>query len=279
MFDAGLPFDEASLQRAQGSVRLSATCGPTGSRLGRLYQQGAAKARFPKSYNPTLEAVLINTSGGVTGGDRLDFTLHAEAGAHLVATSQAAEKIYRSLGRDGVVDVTLGLDVGAQLDWLPQETILFEGARLRRTLMVDMTPDARLLALEPVVFGRQAMGEDIKNTFLSDQWRVRRGGQLVFADALRIDEREGAVLRRRASLNGARALASLLYVAPDAEARLDEVRGLLAGLGDDVEAGASAWDDLMTVRFLAADGAALRRALVAFLLPFRDAPLPRVWSL
>lgn len=261
---------------------MEVACRNGSSGLSRLYQEGAGKARFPRrgaaARSEPVEAVLLNTAGGITGGDLLSYRLAAGPDARLLATTQAAEKIYRSLGDEGVLEAGLELGAGAQLAWLPQETILFDGARLRRSLDVDMAEDASLLALESLVFGRRAMGETVRTAFVSDQWRIRRGGRLVYADAFRLQERGGRTLARRGVLDGATAAASLVYVAPDAEARLEEARALLPPWPE-VEAGASAWDGLLALRVVAREGAALRRALVGFLEGFRAAPLPRVWRL
>nr|WP_246484676.1 urease accessory protein UreD [Marivibrio halodurans] len=294
MLDDGSRSETLRLQRAVGAVRVSAKPGHRRGTtvLDGLYQQGAGKARFPRTHSPWLEAVLLNTAGGITGGDRLTTGVSVADGAHLVATTQTAERVYRSLGEDGCLDATVSVAGGGVCEWLPQETILFDGARLKRTLNVEMADDSRLTLLEPVVLGRQAMGEVVRRARLVDQWRIRRGGRLVFADALRFEE-TGTLARRRGVLDGARAFASLLHVAPEAEARLEEARAILAGLpgladprgdvgagaGVGVEAGASAWDGMLSLRFVAADGACLRRALMAFLERFRAVALPRVWMM
>lgn len=267
--------DFVGLQRARGRAEVAVSRRGGQVRLDRLFQQGCCKALLPRRHGGPPEAVLINTSGGATGGDRLDYRLGAGDGATLVATTQAAERIYRSTGGAAEIGVGLDLGAGAVLDWLPQETILFDGARLDRRLVVEMAEDARLTALETVVLGRAAMGETLTGGALSDQWRIRRAGRLVHAEALRITP---GALAGTATLGGARALATLVHVAPEAEARRDAARALLADLAG-VEAAASARDGVLVLRFLAADNAPLRAALIRFLMAFRAGPLPRVWSL
>lgn len=226
--------------------------------------------------------MLVNTAGGVTGGDRLDWRLEAGPGAALVATSQAAERVYRSAGGEAEVTVTLVLGAGASLDWLPQETILFDGARLGRRLEADMAEDARLLLLETVVLGRAAMGETVRTGALRDQWRIRRGGRLVHAEALRLGGGPADAIARAqsgiATLGGARAFATLVEIGPDPVPRLDAARRLLAGLSG-VVAAASLREGALILRFLAEDNAPLRAGLIRFLMGFRAEPLPRVWSL
>ncbi|MGQ0485215.1 MAG: urease accessory protein UreD [Hyphomicrobiales bacterium] len=236
--------------------------------LSRLREAGAAKVRFPEG---TQEAVLINTGGGLAGGDEFSFDIAAGAGARLTVTTQAAERVYRTLGPPAVITTTLEAGPGAFLAWLPQETILFDGASLSRNLAAGIAADAALLAVEAVIFGRKEMGEVIRSVALRDRWRIRRGGRLVFADDIAI---EGALPRSAATLGGAGAMATLLYVAADAEARLDRLRGAIAG------GGASAWDGKLVARMLAADGFALRKALIPVLGALAgEAALPKVWSL
>lgn len=253
-------------QRSVGAAEIAYRDG----RLARLYQQGCAKLMLPRSA-AGREAVLVNTAGGVTGGDRLRFAATLGAGEALTVTTQAAERIYRSAGGDGVVTTKLSLGAGARLDWLPQETILFDGAALTRRLEVEMEEDARLLCLESYVHGRAAMGETVSRLSLRDDWRIRRGGRLVHAEALRMSGPASA----GACMGDARASATLLYLGPDAEERIDAARAALP----DADAGASAWDGRLVARLLAMDGAALKAALTRFLTAFRGAPLPRVWAI
>ncbi|CAN7572903.1 urease accessory protein UreD [Phenylobacterium sp. LjRoot225] len=243
------------------------------SRLHRLYQDGCAKIRLPRDAEALgLEAVLINTAGGLTGDDRLSWSADADAGARLTVTTQACERVYRSNGGPAKVEVRLTLGEAAELHWLPQETLLFDQGALARSLEADLAADARLLAVESVVLGRTAMGEQVLAGRLRDRWRVRREGRLVFADDVRM---EGEVARISAAapvLAGGCAFASLLLVADDAHERLDAVRSALGDSG-----GASAFDGKLFARLVAHDGRALRRALIPALEALRGSALPRVW--
>lgn len=279
MFDAGSRSDAALQPRAEGKAEVVAERRGAATRLARLYQRGSAKCLMPRLAGG-CEAVFLNTAGGITGGDRLEWAAEARPGAALVVTTQAAERVYRARAPEvGRVETRLRLGPGARLDWLPQETILFDGAALERTLTVEMAADATLLALEALILGRTAMGETVAAAHLTDGWRIRRVGRPVYADALRLTGRVAETAARPALLGPHRALASLVYVAPDAEARLGEARALLAAAGAGVEAGVSAWDGLLALRLLAPDGQVLRRALVTFLSGFRAVPLPRFWTI
>lgn len=275
---AHFPATAPRPQRARGSAIVGVALRGGVTRLARLRQQGCAKAFLPRNPGGPLEAVFVNTSGGIAGGDRLDWGVDVGPGATLVATTQAAERVYRSTGATARAAARLAVGADGRLDWLPQETILFEGARLRRRLDAELAADARLTALETVVLGRAAMGETLRAVFFCDHWRIRRDGRLVRAEALRLDEAALAAGGDPAMLAGGRALATLLCVEPGVEARLDAIRAMLAP-SPPVTAATSARDGVLAVRFLAPGHAPLKTALTRFLTAFRGGPPPRVWSI
>ncbi len=261
------------MERAQG--RAAVALGPEG-RLQRLAQQGSAKAFLPRSHASVPEIVFLNTSGGLTGGDRLSYAVDLAPGAAAVATTQTAERAYASAGGSAEAAVTLTLGAGARLDWLPQETILFDRSALSRRLVADLGPGARLLFAEMLVLGRVAMGERLAEIALRDWREIRRDGRPVLVEPLRLT---GATLAAGpACLGPARAAATLALIAPGAEDALAPLRRLLAGLAG-VEAAASAWDGKLVLPALAAEPLALKRALAAVLNALRGAPLPRVWQI
>ena len=268
------------MQRAAGTGRITVAARDGATHLEEFYQQGCAKIRLPSARGaPGREAVLINTAGGLTGGDRLRWSAGLGPGTALSLTTPACEKIYRAASGEARVAVELAAGPGARLAWLPQETILFEQAALDRTLTVSLDPSATALIVEPVIFGREAMGETIETVSFRDRWRVSRGGALLHAEEFRLGSRAGlsagAQLARNAVLGGARALATVLWVAPNAEDRLDAVRGLLGSSG-----GAGAWDGRLLARMVAGNGFDLRRALLPVLhLLGAGAPLPKLWSI
>ena len=267
----------AWLPRTEGSVRLEFARRNGRTHLAVLRQAGAARVRFPKVADGAApEAVLLNTAGGLTGGDRMETALTLGDGAAAAATTAAAEKIYRSREGDTSIDVRLALGPAAGLAWLPQPTILFDGARLDRLTSVELAPDARLLAVECLVFGRQAMGETLHHGSCRDAWRIRRSGRLVFADTFRAGGDIATALGRPATLAGARAAAMLIYVATDAASRLEAVRGILQG--QDCHAGASAWDGMLVVRAMAGDSRSLIRGIAPLVRELSGRPLPRVWQ-
>ncbi len=263
-------------QRAWGAVRIEA--GATGgrTRLREFRQEGSLKALFPRPAGAPLEAVLLNTAGGLTGGDRMAVTAVAGVGARLQLSTQAAERGYRATGdAPARVETRLRVVAGARIDWLPQETILFDGARLERRLTVEVEGDGTALLVEPLLFGRLARGEEVRTGGFLDRWEVRRDGRLVFADRFRIAGDIAGTLDRMPVAGGARAMASVVLAGPGAEALLPKVRALLPPV-----AGASLLEDgLLLVRLLAGDGFGLRAALIPIINALTGTALPKVWRL
>lgn len=267
------------MQRARGVGGITTRQRDGVTRLSTLYQDGCAKIRLPHSHSSALEAVLINTSGGLTGGDRMQWSAELAPDGRMVLTTQACERIYRSIGGAATVETRLSVGAGAHLDWLPQETILFAASQLDRRIEIDMAEGASLTAIEAILLGRDAMGEAALDARLRDNWRIRRNGRLIHAEATRLDgtlaERNGLSL-----LAGRRAFASILHVAPDhaqCHAALVRLRSILP---DDGRIAASANGDRLVIRALAQTGLALRRLIVPILVELSGAgALPRLWHL
>ncbi|KJZ21068.1 urease accessory protein ureD [Loktanella sp. S4079] len=260
--------------RAKGALRLSAKRRGDESVIADLRQEGSLKALFPQVRGAALDAVFLNTAGGLTGGDKMTIDVDAQPGAHVVLSSQAAERAYRAQpGQIAQSSVTLNIADKGRIDWLPQETILFDQASLARRMHVHMTGTASALVVEPIIFGRVAMGETVETVHFTDQWRIWRDEKLVFADAIRLIGNAKNILARRAIAHGAGAMATVLFVGDQAES--------LARLGAlDAKSGASLIaDDVLLVRLLAKDGFALRCQLIPIVEALSTAPIPRVWRL
>lgn len=264
----------APLQRSHGSARLSFRRAGPWTRLDRLHQAGSAKA-FVHPAQTGPDVVFLNTSGGMTGGDRLCYGLALGAGCRVTATTQTAERAYRSVEGIARVEVTHSLAAGAHLDWLPQETILFDRSALHRETTVALSKDASCLLLEAVVLGRAAMGETLTALQLTDHRKVTRDGVPVLFEPLHLTT--AALTAGAGVLQGARAFASLAMLGQGAQSALGPVRDALAEPG--VSAGASAFDGRLMVRLMAADGWPLRRQILRLLTVLRDAPPPRVWHI
>lgn len=272
-----------ALQRVRGVGRLGIGRRDGANRISALYQEGAARIRFPDIVaGAPLEGVLIATSGGLTGGDRMDWTIDVGPGASASLTTQASEKTYRSRAGTAEVAVRLAAGDGARLSWLPQETILFDRSALRRSIEADIAADSRLLLAEAFVFGRTEMGESVRSIRLTDRWRIRAGGALVHAEDFRVAGDAAAILSAPATGGGRSAFATLLLAGEDGEAMLRPLRDLFDAFPD-VAAGASFWrigeTGKLLARLAAKDGYCLRKALQPALALLNGAPgLPKIWA-
>jgi urease accessory protein len=279
MLDANPAGDdpERLMQRSRGAaaVRFGQKAGA--SVLVDLSQQGSAKAMLPRVAGAVPEVVFLNTSGGLTGGDRLSYVVDVGAGARVTATTQTAERAYSSLGARAHLGVTARVAAGGRLDWLPQETILFEAAHLQRETEVALEGNAACLLVESVVLGRQAMGESPLHARLRDTRRVSRNGQPVWVERQHLDAGFLADAGQPALLDGARAFAVVALVAPGAEDALTPARAVLDEAG--CTAAASGWDGKCVVRVTAGVGWPLKRQLARVLAVLSGRPLPRVWQM
>jgi urease accessory protein len=260
--------------RARGAVKFDVHARDGVTRRGTLHESGSLRVRFPSPEAEGLSAVFVNTAGGVAGGDRFDIDITATEGARLTLTTAAAEKIYRATDRAAELTISLKLAAGAQLAWLPQETILFDRAKVSRRIDIDVAEGASLLLGEMVVFGRTAMGERMTQGSFTDRWRLRLGGRLAYAETVRLEGDIGDKLAQPAIGNGAAAIATVLMV-PGDQALVERIREAAANFGGEV--GISAWNGFAMARFCAQDAARLRADLTAVLSRAGGPPLPRLW--
>jgi urease accessory protein len=302
MFDATSPLDitddlstsgspevragnlsDKDLQRAEGSCRIVLSGSENGTRIMDVFQRSPMRVMFPRIGGAAVkEAVLINTAGGIAGGDRLECSVAALARASLAVTSQAAEKVYRALNEPARIATKLQVREATKLAWLPQETIVFNWARLRRETEIELFSGAELLALEWLVLGRAAHGEEMVGGHITDSWRVKKDGRLIWADTFRVTDETFPHLHRKALLSNRRAVATLIYFGPDLYTRLEFLREIASCL--ECDCAATSVGGLIIVRFAANVSSNLRLALGSFLQqvgrefgpgPFR---VPKMWS-
>jgi urease accessory protein len=260
--------------RAQGAVRFDVHQAHGVTRRRHLYESGSLRVRFPSPEAEGLSAVLVNTAGGIAGGDRFETDIATGEGSRLTVTTAAAEKVYRAEGPAAQLDISLRAAPGSHLAWLPQETILFDRARVSRRIEIDLADSASLLLCEIVVFGRAAMGEQMLHGEFVDRWRMRRGGRLVFAETIRLDGDIAEKLRRPAIAKGGVAIGTALIV-PGDNALVERLRELSESFGGEV--GISAWNGFAMARFCAQDAARLRADTMAVLGRASGVALPRLW--
>jgi urease accessory protein len=279
---AGDPSDK-DLQRAEGCGRIVLRGAELGTRIVDIFQRSPIRIMFPRiGHGAVEEAVLVNTAGGIAGGDRLESSVTTLANASIAVTSQAAEKVYRALDEPARIATKLKASAGSKLAWLPQETIIFNGARLSRETEIELSSGAELLALEWLVLGRAAHGEEIVGGHITDSWRVKREGRLVWADGFCAIDEMFPHLHRNALLANCKAIGTLIYFGPYLDARLEVFRDITRSL--ECYCAATSIDGLIIARFAAEAAFDLRFALRGFLQqlsqdlgpgPFR---VPKMWS-
>jgi urease accessory protein len=260
--------------RARGAVRFDVAGVDGVTRRREVHEAGSLRVRFPSPEDEGLSAVLVNTAGGIAGGDRFDIDIACAGDARLTVTTAAAEKIYRADGPAAALNVVLKAEGHSHLSWLPQETILFDRTRIHRRFEIDLSEAASLLLCEIVVFGRLAMGERMREGEFFDRWRLRRGGKLVFAENIRLDGDIGAKLASPAIAKDGVAIGTALIV-PGDEALVERIRELAPSFGGEV--GISAWNGFAMARFCAQDAARLRADMMAVLGRASGSALPRLW--
>nr|CAD6409340.1 urease accessory protein [Rhizobium sp. Q54] len=270
------PAGRSAPQRARGKGRLVTKPFGGRTRLAEFYQEGCAKIRLPQTFSPHMEAILINTSGGLTGGDVIEWSVAASDSTRLTVTTQANEKVYKASADTASVTTRITVGREASLHWLPQETILFDHSALSRRLEVDLHETSEFLAVEAVLMGRQAMGERLCRGLFRDRWRVRRDGRLLHAEDMRLAGEIDVLGSHGATLWGHAAFATVLYVGPLAEAMMPKVRDVLGN----ANGGASHWQGKLVIRLMAPNGFDLRKVLVPAITVLRNgAAVPKVWNI
>jgi urease accessory protein len=281
---------EAVASRTDGRLDFSVIADGDRSVVGRLYQQAPLRALFPRpEQGEALTAVLVNSSGGIIGGDRLEVTLEATEGSSLLVTGQAAEKVYRSSGPVAEATTTLIAGPDSLIEFLPQGTIIYDGARFRRVTTIKASPGSRVMAGEVLSLGRVERGERFTTGLLHDEWRVRTDDRLIWADALHLSDADEAgittALNSAAGFAGSPAYATFLYVAPDVKEQLKLTRQLLGETPESVRAGVTSFDGLLVARWLGANPAEVRGAFGWFWARFRAGAigkaerLPTIWNI
>jgi urease accessory protein len=277
----GSPSDK-DMQRSEGLARLVLGGSARGTQIVDLFERSPIRIMFPGARDaPVEEAVVVNTAGGIAGGDRLECSVTVLANASVTVTSQAAERVYRALSEPALIDTRLKLRQAAKLAWLPQETIVYNGARMQRNTQIEISAEAEMLALEWLVFGRAAHGEEIVDGQIIDGWQVKLDGRLIWADRFRATGDVFPRLRTPVLLADFKAIGTLIYFGPDAEAVVQFMRALAPELP--CHCVTTMVSGLVITRLAAGDAAELKEGLRKILLnfnrtraqgPFR---VPKMW--
>lgn len=266
-------------QRVVGSAAVSFKASDQKSRLDTLYQHGSAKIRFPKTHGKFAEAVLINTAGGLTGGDQLDWSLKLDSDTNAVFTTQACEKIYQS--SRGIAQVSTQIVIGenATCHWLPQETIIYDESGLSRMLDIQLAASSRLIAFEAIMLGREAMGENISQCFFKDRWRIFRDGKLIIADNVKLEGDIALIEKNRALMADHKVFATLVYCGPEDDEQLQSIASELTKITQDKFIASSAFNGKIIARFLSRNTYEMRENLIPVLKQLSRNELPRVWRI
>jgi urease accessory protein len=265
------PAHDEELQRASGVAQIVVGACEGATRLIDVIQKHPFRVMFPKVVGQTVsEAVLVNASGGIAGGDHLELSLTAEPHASMTVTSQAAEKIYRALSKPAQINTRLTLAEGARIAWLPQETIVFNQGRFVRDTQIHLDPKAELLALEWLVLGRAGFGEELLGGHIHERWRVRIDGRLAWADSFRVTESMFALLGSKALLGGCKALGTLVCFSAHPRSRLEFFRDSAASLP--CECSATYVGGVVVIRLASQLSSGLRLALRSLI------EVPKMWS-
>jgi len=272
------------LQRARGNARMRFKMGNSGTTvLDNLYQDGCYKVRFPHPENKQVfEAVLINTAGGLTDGDRISTIADWQASTHAIVTTQAAERIYKSRQDEATLLTELNVAEGARASWIPQETILFNGGRYRKETNVNLHSEAEFFGVESLVFGRSAMGEIVTRGSITEKWKIHIDGELVFTDAFHVNDKEHGNIQlhldQPAIANGASSIATLIYVNHNCNERLGDFRATIDNFG--VIGGATCLGPLVVMRLLSDNSLELRKTLIQLFTVVNNntIDIPRVWN-
>jgi urease accessory protein len=277
-----IPRDK-DLQRSEGSARLILAGSARGTRIVDISQRSPVRILFPGIRGASVEeAVVVNTAGGIAGGDRLELAVTLLADASVIVTSQTAERVYRALSEPAVIETRLKICDAAKLAWLPQETIVFDRGRMRRNTDIEISAGAELLALEWLVLGRAAHGEEMGGGQIADGWQVRLDGRLIWADRFRLTDEVFPRLRSRSLLADFKAIGTLIYFGPGAQALLQFLRDLAPRL--QCHCATTAVSGLVITRVAAGAAAELKAGLGEILLQFEQLlgqgpfRMPKMWS-
>lgn len=260
--------------RARGQVALTVKSTAAGTTIHNLRQSGSLKCLFPRHGGQGLEAVALNTAGGITGGDTFSLQARTEPQTILTLTTQAAERAYAAQKNEvGRIGNQLHVSRNSRINWLPQETILYNNSNLSRSMEIELEPDARLLYCEPLIFGRHAMSEHLSNACFQDRLGIKQGGSPLFLDTIKLTGDIHTQLNRPDMARGASALASVVYIAPDADRHLRPLREILP----DTAGVSLIRSGILALRLLAKDGYSLRQTLIPVLNRLYQRDLPRCW--
>ena len=268
----------------QGNIEFSYRDGRTN--LFHLYQSDPIRVLFPNvSSEEIKQGIIVTTSGGLVGGDKISLALTFGEKTSAMIMAQAAEKVYGSSEATCLMEVDLEANTHAWAEYLPQETILFDNARLNRTTRIRAAAGSQVLAGEIIVFGRKGSGETFSSGYLRDSWEVWRDNKLVWIDALLLEKNIPRVFNHPACLKNINGVATIVFISDNVGTYLDYARNLIKDPEENIRMSVSVTNGVLIARFMGEDPLNLRNAFGNFWQNFRHHAaslpnsLPRLWHI
>lgn len=281
---AGYAAGDSRAAAAGWAARLQLRFAPGGARTVLAGRRHYGPLTVQKPFYPEgapCHVYLLHPPGGVVGGDRLELDVEVNSDAHALITTPASGKFYRSAGTEALQQQHLRVDSGATLEWLPQDTILFDGCNVAMDTRVELQADARFVGWEMVCLGRPAADEGFDRGRCRQRLELWRDGVPLTLERTRFDG-GSAALAAPWGLAGNGVSGTLLATPADCET-LAAVRTALDH-GVHGRFAASLIDDVLVCRFLGRQGEAARRTFARAwraLRPSvvgREACPPRIWN-
>lgn len=241
------------------------------------------KALYPEGEG-VCQALLLHPPSGLVGGDHLQIGVQVGEGAHAQLTTPGAGKWYRSAGAEAAQILDFSVATGGTLEWLPQETIVFDGALARMHSHVAISGDARFLGWEILCLGRSAAGERFTQGHLALATRIERDGRPLWVERGQLDG-DDPLLASPVGFAGATVSATLLATLPvgfAAAPLLEACRAIAPA--DGAHCGLTALSGLLVARYLGDASEAARHWLTQLwrllrpALLGREAIIPRIWN-
>ena len=262
-----------TLERAAGTLK--ATIKGSENRIGKLYQEGSSRLFFPENFSKTKECVVINTAGGITGGDKFESSIEATEGSSIVVTTQASEKVYKSSHGSAEVETTFFASKNSKLLWLPQDTILFSESDLSRKIIIRIEDTSELLAFDQIVLGRSAMGENIQESNFHDMWTIYNGDRLIYFDQ---SGWKNTVPLNCAGLKGIKSYASFYYVGSKTKFYEEKLKRMKQ-VYKNVYLGTSLRNGCLLARMFGSDAKSIKDRVINLLREIWQLDTPNVWKL
>lgn len=232
-------------------------------------------------------AIIVHPPAGIAGGDHLSFNMQASQAAHALVTTPGAGKWYKTNQKQAFQHIEITVKDSAIFEWLPQETMLFNGACANSSTKIMLDQSASFIGWDMLVLGRQACAEQFSQGNYQSSLQLYRDDKLLVTDRLSFSGND-RFLSSCLGMHGQAVMGSLWAVAPPAqrnsttlEAQIDQIRELMMRMQVNVRL--TLLDDVMTARYLGNDVRHCHDAFAAIRAKLRrywfdlDEEFPRIW--